>query len=205
MFSITWGFPACHSPLQIVRGSKGYTPQATEGKHDGGDSSSSVARNRSTYLRFFVKRMVQLREEGCERWELGDVAGQRVEDANGGVFVPLEEKEAIDRVKNMVIPQQPELDADEDSRVKVEEADQLAMAGADAVTRGEHRPAARVEALVGDAEAAGAHGAGAPTGADCAESDVPKEIASQNSPRDDLNQVSLQGSPWWAGGGGRGS
>jgi hypothetical protein len=58
-----------------------------------------------------------------EGWELTNVAGERMEEANGGVLVPLKEKEAVDRVKGSVIPEQWKPHTDKDSRVEVEEAD----------------------------------------------------------------------------------
>jgi hypothetical protein len=103
-----------------------------------------------------------------------------VEDTDDGVFVPLEYEQAVDTVEGAVVPEQWELDTDECSGVEIEEADvptQLAMSRVESMTLGQHHPAARVEALIGDATAARTDGAGPPTGADGTEADVIQKIA----------------------------
>lgn len=103
-----------------------------------------------------------------------------MEEADGGVLVSLEKKEAVDRVKSAVVAEKRELDSDEGSRVKVEETDiaaQLAVPGVETVTLRQHHPAARVEVWIDDAAAARADGAGPPTGANSAEADVIQKIA----------------------------
>jgi hypothetical protein len=105
---------------------------------------------------------------------------------DNGVLVPLEKEQAVDTVKRAVVPEQRELDTDKGSGVKVEEADvpiKLAITGVEAMTFGQHHPAARVEARIGDAAAARTDGGRPPTGADCAEADVIQQIAGQNAPR----------------------
>ena len=39
--------------------------------------------------------LVHLREEGREWWQVNKVAGERVEQADGGVAVPLQDEEAL--------------------------------------------------------------------------------------------------------------
>lgn len=186
-------------------GSKGYTPQTTEHKHD--DDGSTTVGNRSTYAVSDIEPfpqlgvsmcpteiIAQLREEGGKWWELNNVASERVEEADGSVFVSLEEEEAVDRFQSTVVLKQGELDTDEGSSVKVEEADvatQLSVAGVEAVALRQHHPAARVEAWIGDTAAARADGARPPTGANSAEADVIKKIAGQHAPSYLSNHI-----PW---------
>jgi hypothetical protein len=66
------------------------------------------------------------------------------------------------------------------------------MSRVEAVTLGQHHPAARVEAQIGDAAAARTDGAGPPTGADGAEADVIQKIALQNAPGYQAKQISGQ-------------
>ena len=58
-----------------------------------------------------------------QRRELGDVAGERVEEPDGGVAVPLEEEDAVDGVEDAVVLEDGQLHANEsagveDSRLK---------------------------------------------------------------------------------------
>jgi len=57
------------------------------------------------------------------------------------------------------------------------------------VALGEHHPAARVEARVGDAAAARGGGAGAPAGADGSEADVVEQVARRQHARDPRSSV----------------
>jgi hypothetical protein len=101
--------------------------------------------------------VLELHGERREGWEVDDVAGERVEEADGGVLVSLEDQEALDGVENAVVREEREPDADEGPRVEVEEPDVLVevfVAGVKAMALGEHHPAARVEAWVGHASAA---------------------------------------------------
>lgn len=100
---------------------------------------------------------VHQRQEGRQWRELRNVAGEGVEEADGGVSVPLQQEEAVDRVKDAVVLQKREPDADEDAGGEVEEADvpaQLAVAGVENVALGQQHPPVRVEARVDDAAAA---------------------------------------------------
>jgi hypothetical protein len=49
-----------------------------------------------------------------EGWELHDVAGERVEEPDGGVLVSLENQEALHGVENTVVREQREPDTDKD-------------------------------------------------------------------------------------------
>jgi len=125
---------------------------------------------------------VQLREESREWWQVEKVAGERVEQADGGVVVPVQDEEAFVGMEDAVVLEQRDADADEGSRVEVEEADvavQLGVAGVEAVAFGQQRPTARVEAWFDDPAAARGGGAGSPRGADGAEADVVKKVAAQ--------------------------
>ncbi|KAF8758108.1 hypothetical protein HU200_010773 [Digitaria exilis] len=61
-------------------------------------------------------------EERHQRRELDDVAGERVEDADGGVDVAVEEEEAVDGVEDDVAVEEREVGPDEGARREVEEA-----------------------------------------------------------------------------------
>jgi len=74
-------------------------------------------------------------------------------------------------------------------------AAQVGVAGVEAVALGEHHPAARVEARVGDTAAARAGGAGPPARADGPEADVVQQVAGQHARRDEADQVSGQRRP----------
>jgi hypothetical protein len=84
--------------MHALEGSKGYPRLIMGCKHDRSDPS--IAGNRSTYivsdeeplltLRYLVAITIQLSEEGGQWWELCNVASERVEDTDEGVFVPLE-------------------------------------------------------------------------------------------------------------------
>ena len=130
-------------------------------------------------------------EEGLQWREVQDVAGEGVEEADGGVVVALEEEDAVDGVEDAVVPEEREVDADEGAGGEVEEADeaaQLAVARVEAVALGEQHPPPRVESPVYDAAAARAGRAGPPVGADGAEADVVQQVAvaGQHPPRDQL-------------------
>jgi hypothetical protein len=87
-----------------------------------------------------------LHDERHEGWELDDVAGERMEEKDGGVLVSLEDQEALDGVKNTMIREQREPDADKDPRVEVEESDvftETFKARVKAMALGEHHPATR--------------------------------------------------------------
>jgi len=125
---------------------------------------------------------VHLREESREWWQVNKVAGERVEQADGGVVVPVQDEEAFVGMEDAVVLEQRDADADEGSRVEVEEADvavQLGVAGVEAVAFGQQRPTARVEAWFDDPAAARGGGARSPRGADGAEADVVQQIAGQ--------------------------
>jgi hypothetical protein len=131
-----------------------------------------------------------------ERGKVSQVAGERVEEANDGVLVALEEEEAIHGVEDAVVSKERKLDTDEGSCVEVEEANvvaELVVARVEAVTLWKHYPASRVEAWVNDTAAAWAHGAVAPQSADGAEADVVQEVAGQDMPCYQEKQVSRQG------------
>jgi hypothetical protein len=46
---------------------------------------------------------VHLREESLKWWQVKDVTGERVEQADGGVVVPLQDEEAIEAIENAVV------------------------------------------------------------------------------------------------------
>ena len=128
-----------------------------------------------------------MRQEGLQRRELRDVAGERVEETDGGVVVPLQQEDAVDGVEDAVVAEEREPGADEGAGREVEEADvpaELAVARVEAVALGEQHPPPRVEARVGDAAAPRAGGAGPPVGARRAEADVVPQIAGEHSPPD---------------------
>jgi len=105
-----------------------------------------------------------------------------VEQADGGVVVPLQDEEALVGIENAVVVEQRDADAYKGSRVEVDEADaavQLRVAGVEAVSFGQQRPTARVEAWFHDPAAARGGGAGSPRGADGAEADVVQQVAGQ--------------------------
>ena len=108
-----------------------------------------------------------------------------MEEAKGAflVRVPQEEEEAVDGVDGAVVPEERDPGAGQGSRVEVE------VAGVEAVALGEHHPAARVEARVGDAAAARGGGAGAPAGADGSEADVVEQVARRQHARDPRSSV----------------
>jgi len=125
---------------------------------------------------------VRLREEGGERREIDNVAGEGMEYADRGVVVSLQDEEAIDGVEHAVVLEQRDVDADEGARVEVEEADvavQLGVARVEAVALGQHHPAPRMEAWVDDAAAARGRSAGSPSGANSTKADVVQQVAGQ--------------------------
>ena len=61
---------------------------------------------------------MRLREEGGERREINNVAGERMEHADRGVVVSLQDEEAaIDGIEHAVVLEQRDVDADEGARV----------------------------------------------------------------------------------------
>ena len=147
-----------------------------------------------------VLQLVQLMGEAVQVRELGDVAGEGVEQADGAVPVALQEEEAIGGVEDAVVLELREGDTDEGTGGgEVEEAG-VAAVGAVArepaeALREEH-PAARVEARVQQGAAARGGSGGAPLGADRAEADVVYETPRGEHPRrDELRQVDVQRRP----------
>jgi hypothetical protein len=65
---------------------------------------------------------VDLWEESLEWWQV-DIAGERVEQADNGVVIPLQDEESFVGVEDAVVLEQRDVDADEGSRVEVGEAD----------------------------------------------------------------------------------
>jgi hypothetical protein len=126
--------------------------------------------------------LLNLREEGGERWEINNVAGERMEYANRGVVVSLQDEEAIERIESAVVLEQRDVDADEGSCVEVEEVDvavQLGVARVEAPALGQHHPAPRMEAWVDDAAASRGRSAGSPSGANSTKADVVQQVAGQ--------------------------
>jgi hypothetical protein len=79
--------------------------------------------------------------ERGELGKLGDVATERVEEANGGVVVALEEEKAVHGVHDAVTVEVRELDTDDGSCVEVEEAEvaaELVVSGVEAIALGKH-------------------------------------------------------------------
>jgi hypothetical protein len=58
-----------------------------------------------------------------EWWEVQNVAGERMEEPDRGVMVSLQDEETIHGVEGTVVLEQRDVDADEGSRVEVEETD----------------------------------------------------------------------------------
>ena len=52
-------------------------------------------------------------QEGLQRWELRDVASERMKETDGGVLIPLQQEDAVDGVEDAVIPEEREPDTDE--------------------------------------------------------------------------------------------
>jgi hypothetical protein len=128
--------------------------------------------------------------------ELSDVAGERVEQADGVVPVVLQEEQAIGGVENAVVLELREGDADDGPGggevVEAGVAAERAVAREPAEALREEHPAARVEARVQQGAAARGGGGGAPVGADRAEADVVQETARGENPRrDELRQVDV--------------
>lgn len=116
------------------------------------------------------------------------------------VRVPQQEEQAVDRVDGAVTPNPKERDPDADQgpHVEVEEADvpaQVGVAWIKAVPLGEHHPAPRVEARIGDATAARGSGAGPPAGADGSEADVVQKVTGQQARCHGANQIFRQRRP----------
>jgi hypothetical protein len=155
-----------------------------------------------------AREAVELRDEGRQRRELADVAGEGVEEADGGVRVALQEEEALGGVEDAVVREQREVGAHEGARAAVEEADAGAEPGVarvQAMALREHRPPARVEAGVGHAAAVRVRGAGAPAGAHGAEADVVEQVSGEHALRDARPQVLGHRRPGRGGRGGGGA
>lgn len=121
--------------------------------------------------------------------------GERVEDTDSTVPIPLQEEEAIDRVDDEVIREEREEETREGARGDVEEANppvELAVAREEAMALGEQDPLARMEARVHDAAAARADGAGPPMAANSAEPEVIRHVASQRVLGDKADDISIQ-------------
>jgi hypothetical protein len=124
--------------------------------------------------------MLHLHHKRHEGWELDDVAGKRMEEKDGGVLVSLEDQEALNGVKNTMIREQREPDADKDPRVEVEESDvftETFMAAVKAMALGKHHPAARVKARVDHASATRRYGGRPPVAADRTEANIVHQVA----------------------------
>jgi hypothetical protein len=147
--------------------------------------------------------MLHLHHKRREGWELNDVAGERVEEADGGILVSLEDQEALDGVKNTMIREQREPDADKDPRVEVEESNvftEIFMAGVKAMALGEHHPEARVKARIGHASAARRYSGRPPIGTDGTEANIVRQVANQQAPPHKTNHIFSQRCPWESGG-----
>lgn len=145
-----------------------------------------------------------MREDRPERRELGGVAGERVEEANGALLVRVgvqqQQEEAVDGVDgDVAIAEERDPGADQGPRVEVEESGvptQARVARVEAVALREHHPAARVEAPVGDAAAARGGGARPPAGADGSEADVVQQVAAgKQARRHQVHQIFGQRRP----------
>ena len=124
-------------------------------KHDGDGFGAEGSRSRDDPCKpsdplwhgAVIKQRGKLREEVRQWWELGDVAGERVEEADGAVLHPQQEEEAVHRIDGAVVAEERDLGADHGPRVGVEEADvpvHGGVAGVKAVALGKHHPAVRV-------------------------------------------------------------
>jgi hypothetical protein len=134
-------------------------------------------------------------QEGRQRREIDDLAGEGVEEAHDGVMVAVQKKEAVDRVEYDMVIQEREVDTDDGAGGEVDEAHEAAevgVAGVEAVALGEHHPAARVEAWIEDVRADGAR---APVRAGGTEPDVVLQVAGQHTPPDELHQICVEGRP----------
>ena len=131
-----------------------------------------------------------MRQEGLQRRELGDVAGERVEEPDGGVAVPLEEEDAVDGVEDAVVTEEREPGADEGAGREVEEADARTRRACRGPGGGRGPRGSASTAAGGSAgrrcrgRAVRAGGAGPPVGARRAEADVVPQIAGEHSPPD---------------------
>jgi hypothetical protein len=107
-------------------------------------------------------------------------------------MVPLQDEEAFVGVEYAVVLEQRDVDADEGSHVEVEEADvaeQLGVARVEAVSFGEHSPAARVEERVDNPAATLGGGVGSPVGANSSEVDIVEKVVSKQARRYRANQI----------------
>lgn len=183
----------CHPPLLITGGSKTYVPHADRPHHYPDESISYThadAGATDVSKRAPPRRLgaaAHPRQEGLQRRELRGVAGEGVEEADGGVVVPLQQEDAVGGVEDAVVPELGQPDADDGAGRQVEEAGvaaELAVARVEAAALRQQHPPARVEARVEDAAAARAAGGGAPLGAHGPEADVVAEVAGCHSPSD---------------------
>jgi len=120
--------------LLVLGGSKGYALYLIKREHDGDDPRLEGSRGANSARKVFDpvqhraavqrQRCAQLREEGRQWRELGDVARERVDEADGAslVLVPQQQQEAVDRVDGAVVVEEREPGADQGARVEVEEA-----------------------------------------------------------------------------------
>jgi len=130
--------------------------------------------------------------KGHKRWEVDNITGERMEETDDGVLVPVHDQEAIDGIEDAVVLKDGELGTHEPPRVEVEEADvaaELAMGRVQAMALRQHHPATRVEARVVDAVAARGNGARPPVGANRAEVDVVQQVAGQHTPGNQAKQL----------------
>jgi hypothetical protein len=145
-----------------------------------------------------VREDVVLRDQGRQRRELADVAGEGVEEADGGVRVALQEEEPVGGVEDAVVREQGEAGGDEGARVAVEEAHDAAEPGVareQAVALREHHPPPRVEAWVGHAAAARVGGVETPAAARGAEADVVEQVSGEHPLCDEGHQILVHRRP----------
>ena len=92
-------------PLLIQGGSKGYRAHPMKCEHDSDDSSSTEGSADSSGVDEVMRRVrspgqvlvKDMRHEGRERRQVHDVAGERMEEADGCVLVPAHDQKAVDR------------------------------------------------------------------------------------------------------------
>lgn len=129
-----------------------------------------------------------------ERRELHNVAGEGVKKHGLGVgFV--EDKEAVDRIKDTTVHQERQRDASEDSNREIQETS-LVDAWVDAMTLGQNHPPPRVKAWIGDATSVRTDGAGPPVRAHGPEADVVQQVPGQHPPADQADQIRGERRPW---------
>lgn len=133
------------------------------------------------------------------RGELGDVAGEGVKEADGGVPVALQEEEAVWGVEDAVVAEEREGDADECGGGGGGEVEEAGVAGERAVAREaaealreHHPPRAGVEARVQHAAAPRGGRGGAPRRAHRPEPDVVRRRTPPPPRGDELRQLGRQ-------------